>query len=90
VGWRLAREAWGQGYAAEAARAALVDAFRVTGLKEVLSYTSEDNQRSQSVMRRLALRRDPSRDFVAEYDRAGPWRGLVWVADGADFGGNGL
>jgi RimJ/RimL family protein N-acetyltransferase len=79
IGWRLAQSAWGRGYATESARVALDHAFGVLQSNEILSYTSSDNQRSQAVMRRLGLRRDPSRDFVAAYG-AGPWRGLVWVA----------
>ena len=82
VGWRFMREAWGKGYATESARAALDYAFQVHGLPEILSYTSAQNLRSQAVMARLSLRRDPSRDFTAAYGRlAHPWRGLVWVAD---------
>jgi RimJ/RimL family protein N-acetyltransferase len=79
IGWRLAHSAWGRGYATESARAALHHAFEVLRINEILSYTSRDNQRSQAVMRRLGLRRDPSRDFVAPYDGR-QWRGLVWVA----------
>lgn len=75
IGWRFARRAWGYGYAMEAASATLDDAFRRVGLGEVLSYTAADNVRSQAVMARLALRRDPSRDFTLN-----GWRGLVWVA----------
>jgi RimJ/RimL family protein N-acetyltransferase len=80
IGWRLVRPAWGQGYATEAARAALDDVFRRAKLTEVLSYTAPDNLRSQRVMARLGLQRDPSRDFTAHYDNVGEWRGLVWVA----------
>jgi len=79
IGWRLVRSAWGKGYATEAAQAALQDAFTRVGLTEVLSYTSPDNLRSQAVMTRLRLQRDPSRDFTANYD-FGAWQGLVWVA----------
>jgi RimJ/RimL family protein N-acetyltransferase len=80
IGWRLAQSAWGRGYATESARAALEHAFRLLRVDEILSYTGSDNDRSQAVMRRLSLRRDPSRDFVATYDSVGQWRGLVWVA----------
>lgn len=79
IGWRLQRSAWGQGYATEAAGAALHDAFARVGLKEILSYTAPDNRRSQAVMDRLGLRRDPSRDFTAKYDTIGASHGLVWV-----------
>jgi len=79
IGWRLARPAWGQGYATEAAAAALLDAFTRIGLGEVLAYTSHDNVRSQAVMQRLGLQRDPARDFSHVYDGR-PWQGLVWGA----------
>jgi RimJ/RimL family protein N-acetyltransferase len=49
-------------------------------LKEVVAYTAPDNLRSQRVMERLHLQRDPSRDFTARYDGVTPWRGLVWAA----------
>jgi RimJ/RimL family protein N-acetyltransferase len=79
IGWRLVRHAWGHGYATEAAGAALNDAFTRAGLTEVIAYTASDNLRSQAVMARLRLQRDPSRDFTADYDRVGAWQGLVWV-----------
>ena len=63
VGWRLARWAWGLGYATEAASAALDVAFDDLGLAEVVSFTSHSNLRSQAVMRRLGMQRDPIRDF---------------------------
>lgn len=63
VGWRLARSAWGHGYATEAARATLDDAFGRVGLAEVVSFTSVPNVRSQAVMRRLGMVHDPADDF---------------------------
>lgn len=63
IGWRLIRAAWGEGYVTEAARAALDDAFGRVGLREVLAYTSKANLRSQAVMKRLGLSREPQRDF---------------------------
>ena len=63
IGWRLARAAWGQGYAAEAARAALDDAFDRVGLAEVISYTAASNLRSRAVMERIGMARASDRDF---------------------------
>lgn len=63
IGWRLARHAWGEGYATEAARALLADGFARVGLEEVVAFTAETNVRSRAVMERLGLRRDPARDF---------------------------
>ncbi len=79
IGWRLVKQAWGQGYATEAARAALNDAFNRIGLTEVISYTSATNLRSQAVITRLGLRREPSRDFTIFDNCLGNWQGLVWV-----------
>jgi RimJ/RimL family protein N-acetyltransferase len=83
IGWRLARAVWGQGYATEAAQAALDDGFTRAGFTEVLTYTASDNARSQAVMQRLNLRRDPSRDFTWPYDGK-IWHGLVWSAAASD------
>ncbi|OWJ55884.1 GNAT family N-acetyltransferase [Inquilinus limosus] len=85
IGWRLARHAWGQGYATEAAAAALRDGFGRLGFSEILAYTAPDNLRSQAVMARLGLRREPARDFTSIIDGT-PWHGLVWVARAADEG----
>ena len=63
VGWRLARWAWGNGYATEAATAALDFAFARAGLEEVVSFTSVENARSQAVMKRLSMIHDPTDDF---------------------------
>jgi ribosomal-protein-alanine N-acetyltransferase len=63
IGWRLARSAWGHGYATEAARAAADFAFTALGLDELLSFTTPANSRSQAVMRRIGMTRDPAGDF---------------------------
>jgi RimJ/RimL family protein N-acetyltransferase len=55
VGWRLASHAWHQGFATEAASAALGVAFRGVGLAEVWSMTAVLNEPSQAVMRRLGM-----------------------------------
>jgi ribosomal-protein-alanine N-acetyltransferase len=63
VGWRLARSAWGNGYATEAALAALEFGFEEVGLGEIVSLTTVANRRSQAVMERIGMRRDPRDDF---------------------------
>jgi RimJ/RimL family protein N-acetyltransferase len=63
VGWRLARSAWGHGFATEAARAALAYGFGTAGLDEVVSMTAQINVRSWRVMERLRMVRDRSADF---------------------------
>jgi RimJ/RimL family protein N-acetyltransferase len=55
VGWRLARHAWHQGYAAEAARAAAGVAFGGARCTEIWSMTAVRNEPSQAVMRRLGM-----------------------------------
>jgi len=63
VGWRLAFEHWGHGYATEAAQLALGYGFGTLALSEVVSFTSVTNNRSRAVMERLGMRRDPAEDF---------------------------
>jgi RimJ/RimL family protein N-acetyltransferase len=63
VGWRLHRNAWGRGYASEAAVACLAFGFEEIGLDEIVSFTSVINERSQQVMRKIGMRRDPGDDF---------------------------
>jgi RimJ/RimL family protein N-acetyltransferase len=55
VGWRLARSAWGQGLATEAATAAVRFGFDSLGLAELNSITAVVNIRSQRVMERLGM-----------------------------------
>lgn len=63
VGWRLAREGWGHGYATEAATAALAFGFDALALGEIVSFTVPANVRSRAVMERLGMTRDPADDF---------------------------
>jgi RimJ/RimL family protein N-acetyltransferase len=63
VGWRLARPAWGRGYATEAATATLDAAFGRLGLAEVVSFTVPANTRSRAVMERLGMVHDRAGDF---------------------------
>jgi RimJ/RimL family protein N-acetyltransferase len=63
IGWRLDRDHWGHGYATEAARAALDYGFNTLGLDEIVSFTAPANVRSQRVMQKLGMTRDPDGDF---------------------------
>ena len=58
IGWRLARSAWGHGYATEAARAALAYGFETLGLREIVAVAAAGNVRSHAVMRRLGMTYD--------------------------------
>jgi RimJ/RimL family protein N-acetyltransferase len=55
VGWRLAHEHWGHGYATEAARVAISHGFDAVGLDEIVSFTVPANRRSVAVMERLGM-----------------------------------
>ena len=55
IGWRLAKEYWGYGYASEAANASLEVAFEKLNLPEVYSFTSVLNKKSRTVMERLGM-----------------------------------
>ncbi|CAN2532940.1 Acetyltransferase [Methylocapsa aurea] len=63
IGWRLAYPYWGQGYATEAATAALDHAFHALSLSEVVSFTALGNRRSRRVMQRLGMSYSASDDF---------------------------
>ncbi|MFJ8149742.1 GNAT family N-acetyltransferase [Streptomyces sp. NPDC096094] len=77
AGWRLARPAWGHGYATEAAQAVVAHAFEVLELPEVLAVTTATNLRSRAVMRRLGMIRDPADDFDDPEVPEGPLRRSV-------------
>lgn len=63
IGWRLAKGAWGNGYATEAARAALAHAFGPAGLDALVSFTATTNLPSQRVMQRIGMVHDAAGDF---------------------------
>jgi RimJ/RimL family protein N-acetyltransferase len=63
VGWRLAAEHWGRGYASEAARAAVRQAFDELALAEIVSFTTEANLPSRRVMERIGMTHDTADDF---------------------------
>ncbi|WP_039356972.1 GNAT family N-acetyltransferase [Candidatus Protochlamydia amoebophila] len=63
VGWRLAYEYWGKGYATEGALAALKYGYEALNLKEIVSFTTVANQRSRHVMEKIGMHHDPKGDF---------------------------
>ena len=63
IGWRLAFEHWGKGYAPEAAKAVLHFAFDQLRLKEVLSWTAVNNLQSRRVMEKIGMQQDLTGDF---------------------------
>lgn len=63
VGWRLAHPYWGQGFATEAARAALAFGFGQAGLSEIVAMTVPGNARSRAVMAKLGMTRTEADDF---------------------------
>lgn len=63
IGWRLAKEHWGRGYAPEAAKAVLRFAFQTLHQSEVTSFAPLVNTPSLSVMQKIGMRRDARGDF---------------------------
>ena len=67
VGWRLREEAWGQGYAKEAARASLDVGFDRFGADEIIALTVAGNTSSWGLMERLGMVRRRDLDFEDSY-----------------------
>lgn len=63
IGWRLAFEHWGQGYATEGAKAALQLAFRDWDMPAIYSFTVPANIRSQAIMQKIGMHRIKDGDF---------------------------
>lgn len=63
IGWRLAFDAWGHGYATEGACLAIDHGFSRLQLNEIVSFTTVGNLRSRRVMQRLGMSHDPADDF---------------------------
>jgi RimJ/RimL family protein N-acetyltransferase len=70
IGWRLREDAWGQGYAREAASACLDFAFARLAAPRVVAITVPGNRASRGLMRRLGMRRRDDLDY--EDPRFGP------------------
>ncbi|MHA6327159.1 GNAT family N-acetyltransferase [Roseivivax sp. CAU 1753] len=78
IGWRLAPDAWGQGYASEAARAWLRHGFETCNLAQIVAFAPAINTASRRVMDRIGMARDPSGDFRhPDIPRASPLLPMV-------------
>jgi ribosomal-protein-alanine N-acetyltransferase len=63
IGWRLAFDTWGRGFATEGARAVAEHAFRSLGIGDLVSFTVPANVRSRRVMEKIGMTRDEDGDF---------------------------
>jgi RimJ/RimL family protein N-acetyltransferase len=71
IGWRLLREHWGQGYAAEGAKRCLHHAFDALGLNRVVSVCPKVNSPSELVMRKVGMQRQGEFEHPGLRDH--PW-----------------
>jgi RimJ/RimL family protein N-acetyltransferase len=78
IGWALTRDAWGKGYATEAAIAAGAWTFETLGAESLMSLIHVENIRSQNVARRLGAR------LTAPTLHAGQPH-TIWRTDRADW-----
>lgn len=76
IGWRLREDAWGKGYAKEAAIASLDAAFGQFYADEVVALTVDGNTSSWGLMRRLGMRRREDLDYP-DQRYAPPWRDTI-------------
>ena len=64
ISWRMFPAVWGQGYASEAAAAALAWGLaHLPAELDLIAFTASTNHRSQAIMRKIGLVRDSARDF---------------------------
>ena len=63
IGWRMARDCWGQGLVSEAARATIAWLFANRADQSLWAITSPENRRSRAVMERLGMAYRPDLDF---------------------------
>lgn len=55
IGWRIARQYWNKGFATEAAKACIDFGFEKMGWKDIYSFTSVLNTRSENVMKKIGM-----------------------------------
>ncbi len=67
IGWTLARESWGRGYATEGARRALEYAFTELERNHVISLIAPENQASIKVAERLGERLESETELLGKH-----------------------
>ncbi|MFJ8694303.1 GNAT family N-acetyltransferase [Streptomyces roseolilacinus] len=75
IGWRLARPAWGMGYATAAARETL-ERVRAAGVERVVAMVNARNERSVAVTRRLGMTLQDTLPIPGREDELGHRFGL--------------
>ncbi len=87
VGWRLREDAWGQGYAKEAAIESLDLAFERFGAPHVVALTVPGNAASQALMKRLGMQLREELDFVdPRFEHPGDLNpAIVYTIDAAEW-----
>lgn len=63
IGWRLALDYWGKGYATEGAKAALAYGFDTLNMDEIVSFTAVQNRRSRRIMEKIGMNHNSKDDF---------------------------
>jgi len=81
IGWRLRRDAWGQGYAREAAEASLAWGWANLDAPRIIAITVEANRPSWGLMLRLGMIRRSDLDFeLADVPDDHPLRHIITYA----------
>ncbi|QFY44230.1 GNAT family N-acetyltransferase [Candidatus Methylospira mobilis] len=86
IGWRLAFRHWGQGFATEAARAALIVGFDLLGLPEIVSFTALGNLKSRAVMERLGMEESGTFDHPHVAEESGLRRHCLYRLSRGAYG----
>ena len=76
VGWRFREDAWGKGYAKEAAIAAIDAGFNRFDAQEIFALTVIENSASWGLMKRLGMRRREELDY-SDHRFEPPWRDTI-------------
>ncbi len=85
VGWSLREDAWGRGYAREAAEALLAHGFGVLGLPRIWAQTSDSNARSTRLIARLGMRRREELDYADPDYPPADNPATVWSLDAGEW-----